>query len=612
MNITWNKPSLSRDFAFFTTLVVLVLSLAAIWVTYETYLEHSKNIVRRMETEATRIDRAMILEVEHSSYLLQALGQQISYMDVNDLKSIAVLLRSFDKTATIHHVFSWIDASNNNVVSSNKGVHEPIDVSDRDFVKKSIPDPWKIQIGNPMQGRISGKWVLPIALGIADSTGKHLGTILISMDIYTMTRDLQNAVRGSGISFSIYSREVLPLTQNIVAEKQIELDKYSQKLKSIDFSQHSSGVLATANLLDKNSMYIYYELSINYPYIIVLGFDSVANIASLRSVIMLRLIQIVLVGTFILTLLWLVRSRIIKPIAELADITAGIARGDRYREPSSIGGINELYILSHNVRKLGEYLHEMRLIEDENRNKNFTLKGHMESADFSNRIKTEFITSMSHELRTSVNTIAGLSEIIKNETYGSIDNPRYQQYVKDINDSSKQIQYLAEEVMQLSDAENALANLQEKHIDIRLILSKAIRLIGDQYTDQKIHIELKLPDAMPRLLMDENRLRQIIVNIIMNVADFTTDGGSEIVIKAYPERDNKGKETFCISFMDAKAIIVKPKNDLSKSIKPGFSHLNIPLTKALVAMHRVMLEVVKNPGKTPITILRFPKDRVVY
>ncbi|MEI6730427.1 MAG: hypothetical protein WCL30_04140, partial [Pseudomonadota bacterium] len=147
MNLSLSKQSLSRDFALFAGLIVLLLFIASIWATYESYIENSKEIAAKMESEATRIDRAMIIEVEHSSYLLESLGRQITHMDVSDLKNVAILLRSFDTTATLHHVFSWIDDQNRNVVSSNKGVHEPIDVSDRDFLKKTIAEPWKMQIG---------------------------------------------------------------------------------------------------------------------------------------------------------------------------------------------------------------------------------------------------------------------------------------------------------------------------------------------------------------------------------------------------------------------------------------------------------------------------------
>jgi len=614
MNISWSKPSLSRDFAFFTIVVVIVLSLAAIWVVYETYQEHSRKIVSDMETEATRIDRAMILEIEHSSYLLQALGQQISTMDTTDLRSIAVLLRSFDREATMNHVLSWIDVNNKNVVSSNKGVHTPVDVSDRDFIPLCIEEPWKRHLGTPIQGKVSGKWVLPIAMGLTDSTGKYIGTILISMDISFINKELEKAVKDAGITFSIYSTKLLPLTQRNEDEKHLLLNEYGEQLKKVDFSVNKAGLLAKASLWQSRSMYVYYELSANYNYIILLGVDYASGTIPLRAIIFLRLIQVALVGTFILTLLWLVRSRIITPIAELADITADIARGDKYRTPVSIGGISELYVLSQNIRRLYEYIRETNVIEEENRNKNTILKHQMEAAYFSNKIKSEFLTSMNHDLRTSINTITGLTEIMKNETYGPIENARYLQYCRDIHESSRQLQHLAEDVLQLANAEAGMVHLHEKHIDIRLIINKSIRLVMEKFVDYKINIDVKLPELMPRIFMDEQRLKQIMINIILNII-YNRKQDTDIIISAYTEQDRKGVENFCINVAETRALnrkITKEENPSKVLQQKVFSQLNMPLTKALVAMQKASLEINRTAGKPSEIILRLPRERLVY
>ncbi len=612
MNITWSKPSLSRDFAFFAALIVFVLTIAALWVTYEAYIDHSQQMVHQMETEATRIDRAMILEIEHSSYLLQALGQQITHMNTDDLNGIAVLLRSFDTTATLHHVFSWIDANQNNVVSSNKGVHKPVDVSDRDFVKMAMAEPGKIQIGNPIQGRVSNKWALPVALGLTDSTGKYIGTILISMDIDTLTRNLRSAVKGSGISFTVYSRSLLPLNQTIAEEKMLPIDIYSQQLKTTDLTKYPSGVLSVASLFDKNSMYIYYEVSANYPYIIMLGFDNSASWAAMRELLIPRLIQILAMGIFMLALLWLVRSRIIKPISELATITGGIARGEPYRDPISSGGVNELYVLAQQIKKLSNYIDEIFRIEEENKNKNLMFRKGKEASDLSNKIKIEFLTAMSHDLRTPLNTIIGFSEIMKLQSYGTFENPQYLQCVKDINEAAHQLQYLTDDVMALSSAEAGMIELQEKHIDVRFMLSKCLRQVADRLGDNKLHIELKLPDTMPRLLMDEGRLKQIIINLILNAINQSA-ADSHVVIRAYTEQDKGGKETFCLAFSDSRASLAKTgRAEVSKTAKYSLSNLSIPLTKALVAMHQATLEIKNQPGKPYSTILRFPPERLIY
>jgi len=616
MSVNWSKPSLSRDFALLTTLIVFVLALVSLWITYETYLDNSERAVHQLETEATRLDRAMILEIERSSYLLGALGRQVTHMDTNDLKSIALLLRSFDTNATLHDVFSWIDENQNNVVSSNTGVHErPVDVSDRDFVKKSVTEPWKIQIGRPIQGRVSDKWVLPIALGLTDTTGKYIGTLLISMDISTIRHNLQNAVKESGIFFVVYSKTLLPLTQPSDEDDTLHIEKFVNKLRAEDFSKHPTGVLSAANPFDKDSMYIYYETSTNYPYIIVLGFDSNVTANSIRDLLIPRLAQILLIGAFMLALLWFVRLRIIKPISELSDVAADILRGQPYREPRS-GIANEVIVLSGQLSKISDYLQEIRRIEEEKENKNLSLRKGKEAAEFSNKIKIEFLTAMSHELRTPLNTIVGFSEIMKNQLYGPLENTQYWQYAQDIHEAAQHLQSLIDDVLALSNAEAGMMDLQEKPVDIRFVLNNCLRLITERLSDQKLHVELKLPDVLPRLMVNEARLKQIIINLILNAANHSHEG-SHIIVEAYPEKDRKGNETFCISFTDfgSKAVLATGKAAITKTPRKGkyeLSNLGLPLTKALVAMHQATFDIKSPPGKATSVIVRFPQERIVY
>jgi len=614
MQVIWSRPSLLRYFAGVAALIVFVLLLVSLWVTYETYEDHSDHVIKELENEAAHIDRAMILEIEHSSYLLNALGRQISLMDTHDLKSIALLLRSFDTTTTLHHVFSWIDDKQNNVVSSNKGIHPlPVDVSDRDYVRKSIAEPWKVQIGVPIQGRVSAKWVLPIALGITDTTGKYVGTILISMDIGTITHNLRSAVKDSGIFFTVYSTTLLPLTETL--EEHSPIDAYSVPLKSVDLARRPSGMLSKGSLFDERAMYVYYELSANYPYIVLLGYDSKASVTSIRSLLIPKLVEILLMGIFMLALLWVVRLRIIKPVADLSDVAAGLLRGETYHPPFT-GSDNEINTLAHQIRKLGDYLAETRRIEEEKESKNLMLRRSKDAAELSNKIKIEFLTAMSHELRTPLNTIVGFSEIMKSQLYGPLENTQYWQYAQDIHEASRHLQALVDDVLALSNAESGLLELQDKPVDIRFTLNKCLRLVTERLQVQKLHVELKVPDVLPRLMVDEQRLKQIIINLLLNAANHSTED-SHIIVEAYIQKDKKGEESFCISFTEGaksatgdKAAQERPKQ--AKARRRELSNLGIPLTKALVAMHQASLDIERQPGKPIRVIVRFPQERMVY
>jgi signal transduction histidine kinase len=603
----WSKPSLLRDFAVLSALIVFVLMLVSLWVTYVTYLDRSRYTLRQLESEATRIDRLMIIKIEHSSYLLESLGRQIVQMDTKDLAGIARLLRSFDTNVTLHNVFSWIDEKTFNVVSSNTGVHPPVDVSDREFVKRAVAEPWKVQIGSPIQGRVSKKWVLPVALGVSDSTGKFLGIILISMDIETIKRDLEGTIKDSGIAFAIYSNNML-LTEARPEGNSALSGAFHEKLKSIDFNKHSSGAVQTGNLFDDFTTHVYYEMSAKYPYTIVLGLDNSANTSSVRDLLVPRLLQIFLLGMFMLTLLWIVRLHVIKPVTELSHIAAGVVRGQPYRLLSS-GGAGEVVVLAQEIKYLADYLEEMRRIEEEKDNKNLLLHKSKENAERSNIIKTEFLTAMSHGLRTPLNTIIGFSEIIKNQLYGPMENTQYWQYAQDIHQSAQHLQALIDDVLALSNAETSIGEWQEKSVDVRVVLGKCLRLVTERLQEKKLQVDIKSPEALPHLRIDETRFKQILINLFLHACQSTEK--SNVLVEAYIEKGRSGAESFCISFTSYVPSI-PPAANSTKTLAQDPTNLGLPLTKALVAMHQATLDITKTPGKSSTVTVRFPQERIVY
>jgi signal transduction histidine kinase len=609
MNILWTKPSLSRDFALLSGLIVFILLMVSVWVTVETYAAHSDRIIKQMESEAARIDRAMIIEIDRASYLIDSLGRQIAEIGTDNLESIAKLLKSFDTNAAANNVFTFAETNQMVIVSSNKGVlTRTVDVSDRDYIKKSLAEPWKVHIGRPIQGRVSEKWVLPIGVGITDNSGKFLGTISISLDIASLSHELQTVIKKDGIHFAIFSKTLVMLTDNdgfITSSK-----TFMDKLKRLDYEDLPSGVLSLGSLLNPNQIYAYYETSANYPYIIILGYDSNLSGSTIFGLILPRLLQLLLMAIFMLSLLWMVRMRVIKPVIELTEITSAVARGEQFRSIKQ-SSPTEVESLAQEVSKLSDYLSERRRIAEENNNKKIQLKRSKEEAELSNHIKVEFLGAMSHELRTPLNTIVGFSEIMKNQMMGQLGNATYVEYAEGIYKSSHHLQELVDDVLTLSNAETGLADAQDKPVDVKLVVGKALRVVSEKLQTLQVSVEVSSQDMLPRLLVDEVRLKQIIANLILHAAKHSVAGGS-ILLSLSKVTDTNLDTWFVISFTDygskTSARMNINANDPRKQEPSG---LSIPLTKALVTMLRAKLDVVSPPGKSTTVSVRFPKDRMV-
>ena len=96
-----------------------------------------------------------------------------------------------------------------------------------------------------------------------------------------------------------------------------------------------------------------------------------------------------------------------------------------------------------------------------------TLRLAKETAEVANRTKGQFLANMSHELRTPLNAIIGFSEIMKNELFGPIGHPSYQEYAIDIHESGNHLLNLINDILDVSKAEAGKIVLREEFIDAR-------------------------------------------------------------------------------------------------------------------------------------------------
>jgi len=147
-------------------------------------------------------------------------------------------------------------------------------------------------------------------------------------------------------------------------------------------------------------------------------------------------------------------------------------------------------------------------------------------ADLANRTKSAFLANMSHELRTPLNAIIGFSEILTGQLFGKMENERYLDYANDINETGKHLLTVLNDLLDISRIEAGFVKLDESVIDIRQMLKSCARMLGDRVSEAGLDLKLDIPKDLPALYGDETRLRQVLLNLLMNSAKFTPRGGT--------------------------------------------------------------------------------------
>jgi signal transduction histidine kinase len=141
------------------------------------------------------------------------------------------------------------------------------------------------------------------------------------------------------------------------------------------------------------------------------------------------------------------------------------------------------------------------------------------------RMRTEFLAVISHELRTPMTPIKGYTSMLLSGTMGAL-NPAQERAVGIIQKQNEHLQELIDSVLEVSRlVRGRRMELSKEPISMRVMLSDLIDAIGPQVETRDIRIETAVPDDFPTILADMTKLRRLLTNLIGNAIKFTPKGG---------------------------------------------------------------------------------------
>ena len=238
------------------------------------------------------------------------------------------------------------------------------------------------------------------------------------------------------------------------------------------------------------------------------------------------------------------------------------------------------------------------------------------AAEYASSQKSEFLARVSHEIRTPLNAIIGFSDMMSEEKFGPVGNPRYLDYLKDINRSGRHVLDLVNDLLDISKIEAGQQEMDFESVSLNEALAEAVSIMQPAANRERVIIRSSFASELPDVVADLRSIKQIGLNLLSNAVRHTGAGGQVIVSTAY-------EPTGAVAIRVRDTGIGMSQADIELAMKP-FRQLNtlrrergdgtglgLPLTKAMTEANRAQFTISSTLGQGTLVEILFPSTRVL-
>jgi PAS domain S-box-containing protein len=245
------------------------------------------------------------------------------------------------------------------------------------------------------------------------------------------------------------------------------------------------------------------------------------------------------------------------------------------------------------------------------------LEGARQEAEVANKQKSAFLAGMSHEMRTPLNSIIGITEILMESNV----NTEQRSLLKVAHNAGENLLYIINDTLDLARIESGVINLESLPFSLSEQLRSCISIIEIRAKEKHINLRLNLESPLiDKVQGDPARLRQIILNLLSNAVKFSEQGTVSLSVKKISDKNDQPNLLFAVSdegigIPEDKWELVFERfkqGDESITRKYGGSGLGLAISKKMVELMggKIWVESIVGKGSTFYFTVKLPEQNI--
>ncbi|HEX4764172.1 MAG TPA: sensor histidine kinase [Usitatibacter sp.] len=196
-------------------------------------------------------------------------------------------------------------------------------------------------------------------------------------------------------------------------------------------------------------------------------------------------------------------------------------------------GLDEVMTIIDEAQQVIAYSHQLEEKQRELQAATLSLKAANERLKELDRLKDDFISTVTHELRTPLTSIRAFSEILHDNP--DIDAGERHRFLGLIIKESERLTRLINQVLDLAKLESGLAEWQNADLDLGEIVADAVGSTSQLFKGRSVAIETDVAAVLPAVSADRDRVMQVMLNLLSNAVKFSPSGSGRVRVRVEPE-----------------------------------------------------------------------------